>query len=444
MATLPLLPASESKLIGIARLAAEGESLRQGHEVEYFTLPVRSLLNRCTGVRMPFEWTINPYRGCEFACKYCYARYTHEFMEMRDGVDFEQKIYVKQHAANLLRQELRRVKPGEQIAIGTATDPYQPAERRFEVTRAILEELARHEGLDLGIITKGNLILRDLDLLTQIGQKNRLMVNLTITTLNVDLARILEPRAPRPDLRMETVRKLNQAGIRAGVSCAPVIPGITDSIAQSGSAGSRHRRSRRKTYLCQSSVLEALLRRGLPALSGKGISPACSRLPEALQRSRLPAQVLRQADIAADGASAARSTESAIATGKAAQSRPGADGIATEALLSACTAEIARPLRTPRAQHSVIPSGAERFARESLGAVERPCVVGSATDAAVFRTSGTMPFSSRRTRVSAPHIPSPGLDYNPCSTMSSSPSAPAGQPPARPGLTRNSTSSGSV
>jgi DNA repair photolyase len=230
MATLPLLPLPESKLIGIARLAAEGESLRQGHEVEYFTLSVRSLLNRCTGVRMPFEWTINPYRGCEFACKYCYARYTHEFMEMRDGVDFEQKIFVKQHTANLLRQELRQVKPGEQIAIGTATDPYQPAERRFEVTRAILEELVRHEGLELGIITKGNLILRDLDLLTEIGRKNRLMVNVTITTLNVDLARILEPRAPRPDLRMDTVRKLSQSGIRTGVSCSPVIPGITDSL----------------------------------------------------------------------------------------------------------------------------------------------------------------------------------------------------------------------
>ena len=230
MASLPLLPVPGPQLVGIARLAAEGESLRQGHEVEYFTLPTRSLLNRCTGVRMPFTWTINPYRGCEFACKYCYARYTHEFMEMRDGVDFEQKIYVKQHAADLLRQELRRVKPGEQIAIGTATDPYQPAERRFEVTRAILEELARHQGLDLGIVTKGNLILRDLDLLHQVGQKNRLMVSVTITTLNVDLARILEPRAPRPDLRMETVRRLTQAGIEAGVSCAPVIPGITDSL----------------------------------------------------------------------------------------------------------------------------------------------------------------------------------------------------------------------
>jgi DNA repair photolyase len=230
MATLPLLPVPGSKLIGIARLAAEGESLRLGHDVEYFTLPVRSLLNRCTGVRMPFTWTINPYRGCEFACKYCYARYTHEFMEMRDGMDFERKIFVKQHAGNLLRQELRRVRPGEQIAIGTATDPYQPAERRFEVTRGILEELVRHEGLELGIITKGNLILRDLDLLTQIGLKNRLMVNVTITTLNVDLARILEPRAPRPDLRMETVRKLSQAGLRTGVSCSPVIPGITDSL----------------------------------------------------------------------------------------------------------------------------------------------------------------------------------------------------------------------
>ncbi len=229
MASLPFFSDSEPKLVGIARLASEGESLRQGHEVEYFTLPVRSLLNRCTGVRMPFTWTINPYRGCEFACKYCYARYTHEFMELRDGVDFEQKIFVKQHAADLLRQELRRVKPGEEIAIGTATDPYQPAERRFEVTRAILEEMGRHRGLEIGIVTKSNLVLRDVEVLRQIGQANRLFVNITITTLNVDLARILEPRAPRPDLRLEAMQKLNEAGIAAGVICAPVLPGITDS-----------------------------------------------------------------------------------------------------------------------------------------------------------------------------------------------------------------------
>ncbi|HYL16427.1 MAG TPA: radical SAM protein [Terriglobales bacterium] len=229
MASLPLLPYSDKpKLVGIARLAAEGESLREGHNVEYFTLPVRSLLNRCTAIRMPFTWTINPYRGCEFACKYCYARYTHEFMEMRDGVDFERKIYVKQHAADLLRHELRQVKPGEEIAIGTATDPYQPAERRYEITRAILEELARHRGLELGIVSKSTLLLRDVEVLRQVAEHNQLFINVTITTLSADLARILEPRAPRPDLRLDTVRKLNEAGIAAGVICAPVIPGITD------------------------------------------------------------------------------------------------------------------------------------------------------------------------------------------------------------------------
>src|SRR5437868_14727929 len=204
---------SSQPLVGIAKLAATGESIRQGHLAEYFTLPSRALLNRCTSARVPFTWTINPYRGCEFACKYCYARYTHEFMEMRDGVDFERKIYVKQQTAWLLRQDLRKVKRGESIAIGTATDPYQPAEKRFEVTKGILEELARHEGLELGIITKSNLVVRDLELLGEINRKNRLHVSLTITTMDAKLARILEPRAPRPDLRMQAVKQLSAAGI---------------------------------------------------------------------------------------------------------------------------------------------------------------------------------------------------------------------------------------
>ncbi|HLX73507.1 MAG TPA: radical SAM protein [Terriglobales bacterium] len=230
MASLPLLAQNPAKpLVGIARLAAQGEFLQPGHDVEFFTLPVRSLLNRCNVPRMPFSWTINPYRGCEFACKYCYARYTHEFMELRDGVDFERKIYVKQHAAWMLRRDLKQVKQGEQIALGTATDPYQPGERRYGVTRAILEELALHHGLDLGIVTKSNLVLRDLDVLRDISRHNQLFVNLTITTLNTDLARILEPRAPRPDLRLEAMRKLNEGGVAAGVICAPVLPGITDS-----------------------------------------------------------------------------------------------------------------------------------------------------------------------------------------------------------------------
>jgi DNA repair photolyase len=216
-------------LVGIAKLAAQGESIRQGHLVEYFQLPARSLLNRCTSTRVPFDWTINPYRGCEFACKYCYARYTHEFMEMRDGVDFERKIFVKQQAAWLLRQDLRKVKRGEEIAIGTATDPYQPAEKRFEVTRGILEEVAQHHGLKIGIVTKSDLIRRDVELLRRVAEHNSLFVNLTVTTLNTKLARILEPRAPRPDLRLEAVRELCAVGLNAGVICAPVLPGITDS-----------------------------------------------------------------------------------------------------------------------------------------------------------------------------------------------------------------------
>lgn len=249
MDDLALFPLpKKSPLVGIARLASEGESLRDGHDVEYFTLPSKSLLNRCVSRReMPFTWTINPYRGCEFACKYCYARYTHEFMEMRDGIEFEQKIYVKQHAADLLRSELRRVKPGESIALGTATDPYQPAERRYEVTRGILEEFARHRGFELGIVTKSNLIVRDLDLLREISRNNALSVHMTVTTLKVELARILEPRAPRPDLRLDAVRQLSAAGITVGVSCSPVLPGITDSpadlealVSAAASAGARH------------------------------------------------------------------------------------------------------------------------------------------------------------------------------------------------------------
>src|SRR6202035_2250075 len=158
MFSLPLLPLPDKpRLIGIARLASEGESLREGHNVEYFTLPNRSLLNRCVSNReMPFTWTINPYRGCEFACKYCYARYTHEYMDL-DGGDFERKIFVKQNPAALLARDVERKysyqragaddgRP-EHIAIGTATDPYQPAEKDYKVTRACLEELAKREGL---------------------------------------------------------------------------------------------------------------------------------------------------------------------------------------------------------------------------------------------------------------------------------------------------------
>jgi len=213
-------------LVGIARLAAASELLEAKRAVEYFELPARSILNR-TRPNMPFQWTINPYRGCEFGCKYCYARYTHEFMEL-DAVEFEDKIYAKQATAELLRQELARTGRKEHIALGTATDPYQPAERRFGRTRAILEVFARERGRFLGITTKSDLVLRDLDLLCEIARANVLGVNLTVTTLDEKLARLLEPRAPRPALRLETVRRLSAAGICVSVFPNPIMPGITD------------------------------------------------------------------------------------------------------------------------------------------------------------------------------------------------------------------------
>jgi DNA repair photolyase len=215
---------------GIARLAAEGEKAGDGHLVEFRMMKPQSLLNRVVSKRgMYFTWSINPYRGCEFGCRYCYARYTHEFLEKRDPEQFEREIYVKQHAAWLLRQELREVRPGEQIALGTATDPYQPIERNARVTRSLLEVFAERQGLWLGIVTKSTLIERDIDLLVRIARQNRLTVHLTITTPDAKLARILEPRAPRPDLRFRTVERLRAAGLRVGILCSPLMPGITDT-----------------------------------------------------------------------------------------------------------------------------------------------------------------------------------------------------------------------
>jgi DNA repair photolyase len=230
-----------ARLVGIARLAASSppaETRRKSAEKpEYFVLPVKSILNRCDSKRVPFEWTINPYRGCEFACKYCYARYTHEYMEL-DGSEFEKKIYVKKDAAPLLAWDVSRkysytseasggARP-DHIAIGTATDPYQPAEREYGVTRACLEELAKREGLSVSIITKSNQIVRDIDVLQRIAERSNLGIDITITTLRAGLTRLLEPRAPRPDLRLAAVKQLREAGLAVGVSASPLIPGITD------------------------------------------------------------------------------------------------------------------------------------------------------------------------------------------------------------------------
>ncbi len=217
------------KLVGIARLAAASEVLEAKQRVQYFELETRRFIGRNSSSRMRFVWTINPYRGCEFGCKYCYARYAHEFMELREPEQFESKIYAKRFHASSFRAELKRVKRGESIWIGTATDPYQPAERRFRITRRILEVLAGERGLDFGITTKSDLVGRDAELLSQIGKRNAVRVNLTITTLDEGLARLLEPRAPRPALRVAAVRKLTAAGVAVGVLAHPVLPLINDS-----------------------------------------------------------------------------------------------------------------------------------------------------------------------------------------------------------------------
>lgn len=217
------------QLIGIAKLAAASEVLEKKQRVEYFELETRRFIGRNSNPKMRFVWTINPYRGCEFGCKYCYARYAHEFMELRQPELFESKIFAKQFHAQSFRAELKRVKRGECLWIGTATDPYQPAERRFRITRRMLEVLATERGLELGITTKSDLVARDAELLAQIAKHNSVRVNLTITTLDERLARMLEPRAPRPDLRMRAVKKLTSAGVAVGVLAHPVMPLINDS-----------------------------------------------------------------------------------------------------------------------------------------------------------------------------------------------------------------------
>ena len=239
----PILP---SRPVGLARLAAEATHTDDGHLIEFKAMKARSLLNHSVSKRMGWvAWSINPYRGCEFGCRYCYARYTHQFLQPEPisyvpvgtydvpvqswATAFEHEIYIKENAAWLLEQELKRIDPRQEIAIGTATDPYQPIERRVGITRSLLEVLARREGYRVSIVTKSTLVERDIDLLKKIAENNTLVVHITITTTDATLARKLEPRAPRPDLRFAAVKKLREAGIVTGVLCSPLLPGINDT-----------------------------------------------------------------------------------------------------------------------------------------------------------------------------------------------------------------------
>lgn len=208
------------------------------NDVEYFEVESRRVLNPARLPWLPFDLTLNPYLQCELGCAYCYAR-EHADRRARgaggpDRGAFDRRIYAKTGAPAVLRDELARLSRlgglgGKEIALGTATDPYQPYERRARLTRALLEVFATVEDVRLSITTKSDLVLRDLDVLQAIGRKGHVQVNVTITTVDRDLARSLEPRAPTPARRLRAVEGLARAGVPVGVFCMPVLPELTEA-----------------------------------------------------------------------------------------------------------------------------------------------------------------------------------------------------------------------
>ncbi len=222
-------------------------------DIAYYESTARNILNNPEATGMGY-WSINPYIGCAFGCAYCYARYAHRYVMERSIANstlddslvhdasamppwlaFERRIFVKHNAPARLRQSLRQgsarhvgLVRGEALVIGTATDPYQPAERRFRLTRGVLEVLAEHPGLRIVVITKSPLITRDVDVLTRITRHSTLSIHLSLITLDRELARRLEPRAPTPEARLRALARLRGAGLDVGINVMPVLPGITD------------------------------------------------------------------------------------------------------------------------------------------------------------------------------------------------------------------------
>jgi DNA repair photolyase len=198
-------------------------------KTSYTELGCKAALNRVHG--MPIQWSLNPCRGCVHGCDYCYARASHTYYGLNADDDFERRIFVKTNMVEVLRRELGRPSwKGEQVAIGTATDPYQPCEGRYRLTSGILEVL-RDRCNPLSIVTKSTLLVRDIDLLAEIAAVASVQVFVTVTTLDRGLWRAIEPGTPPPHQRLRVVRQLTEAGIPAGVLMAPVFPGITDTPA---------------------------------------------------------------------------------------------------------------------------------------------------------------------------------------------------------------------
>ena len=227
-------------------------TLGEQKDISYYGAVARTIVNGPETTGMDF-WSINPYVGCAFGCAYCYARYAHRYTleraaaadpsddHLRQDLDdmppwlaFERRIFVKQNAAAAVRKMLRsastrsRVLRDEGVLIGTATDPYQPAERRYRVTRGVLEAIAEHPGMSVSIITKSPLVTRDIDVLARIAARADVTVHVSLITLDRELARRIEPRAPTPEARLRAVARLSEAGIDVGVNVMPVLPGITD------------------------------------------------------------------------------------------------------------------------------------------------------------------------------------------------------------------------
>jgi len=226
--------------------------LGEQKDIRYYAAASRSVLNGPSATGMDF-WSINPYVGCAFGCAYCYARYAHRYVaerlvtsetagsavseelgELPPWLAFERRILVKREAASVLRRQLASSTRLDDIqrqgvVIGTATDPYQPAERRYRITRGVLETLAEQRGLSVTIITKSPLVTRDVDVLMRIALVSRLSVHVSLITTDRELARRLEPRAPTPEARLRAIARLREHGIEVGVNVMPVLPGITDA-----------------------------------------------------------------------------------------------------------------------------------------------------------------------------------------------------------------------
>lgn len=277
MLALPVLPAPLRPLTSQA-------------DVHYHVAPAGGIFNAPEATGMGF-WSINPYVGCAFGCAYCYARDTHRYTIERAGeagrevagglppwLAFERRVLVKERAGARVREALRSSRaprPGDSLVIGSATDPYQPAERRFRVTQEILEALGEVRGVSLVIITKSPLVTRDIPLLQRLAQRNTVAVHVSLITVDRELARRLEPRAPTPEARLRGVRRLAEAGLDVSVNCMPVLPGITDDpamlaelVAQVAASGAtslgacalRLRAASRRRYL-------PVIREAFPALA---------------------------------------------------------------------------------------------------------------------------------------------------------------------------------